>query len=133
MVHTIHVVLAGAWLRGVLFTAFVVSLALEAMKWVEAERAGVRAEIGRRSFAEAVALGVAGVVGEPRGKRGGEGACRERLRAVGVAWLSIALAPLGQRVDQISSGRGVEGGPVWDVAVRVSEVSLGRGAEDERG
>lgn len=50
MVHTIHVVLAGAWLRGVLFTAFVVSPALEALKWVEAERLGVRAEIGRRSL-----------------------------------------------------------------------------------
>ncbi len=50
MVHTIHVVLAGAWPGGVLFTAFVVSPALEVMKWVEAERVGVRAEIGRRSL-----------------------------------------------------------------------------------
>jgi hypothetical protein len=38
--HTVHVLLAGAWLRGVLFTTLVVSPALRAMKWGEAERAG---------------------------------------------------------------------------------------------
>jgi uncharacterized membrane protein len=43
-----HVLLAGAWLGGVVFTTFVVSPALKAMKWGEAERVGVRAEIGRR-------------------------------------------------------------------------------------
>jgi uncharacterized membrane protein len=40
--------LAGAWLGGVLFTAFVVSPALKAMKWDEAWRVGVRSAIGRR-------------------------------------------------------------------------------------
>jgi uncharacterized membrane protein len=43
-----HVLLVGAWLGGVVFTTFVVSPALKAMKWGEAERVGVRAEIGRR-------------------------------------------------------------------------------------
>jgi uncharacterized membrane protein len=46
--HTVHVLLAGAWLGGVLFTTLVVSPALKAMKWGEAERVGVRAAIGRR-------------------------------------------------------------------------------------
>jgi uncharacterized membrane protein len=46
--HTVHVLLAGAWLGGVVFTTFVVSPALKAMKWDEAERVGVRAVIGRR-------------------------------------------------------------------------------------
>jgi uncharacterized membrane protein len=48
VVHTIHILLAGAWLGGVLFTTSVVSPALKAMKWGEAERVGVRAVIGRR-------------------------------------------------------------------------------------
>lgn len=47
-VHTIHVILAGVWLGGVVFTTVVVSPALKAMKWAEAERVGVRAVIGRR-------------------------------------------------------------------------------------
>ena len=46
VIHTIHVLLAGAWLGGVLFTIFVVSPALKAMKWGEAQRVGVRAAIG---------------------------------------------------------------------------------------
>jgi hypothetical protein len=47
-VYTMHVLLAGAWFGGVLFTTLVVSPALKAMKWGEAERVGVRAVIGRR-------------------------------------------------------------------------------------
>lgn len=46
--HTLHVVLAGAWLGGVVFTTMVVSPALKAMKWGEAERVKVRSVIGRR-------------------------------------------------------------------------------------
>jgi len=46
--HTVHVVLAGAWFGGVVFTMLVVSPALGAMKWDEAERVGVRAVVGRR-------------------------------------------------------------------------------------
>ncbi len=48
IVHTVHVVLAGVWLGGVLFTAAVVSPALKAMKWGEAERVSVRSIIGRQ-------------------------------------------------------------------------------------
>lgn len=47
-IHTLHVLLAGAWLGGVIFTTVVVSPALKAMKWGEAERVGVRSVIGRQ-------------------------------------------------------------------------------------
>ena len=47
-IHTLHVVLAGVWLGGVLFTTLVVSPALKAMKWSEAERVGVRSVIGNQ-------------------------------------------------------------------------------------
>jgi uncharacterized membrane protein len=48
VVHTLHVVSAGMWLGGMVFTMAVVSPALKAMKWSEAERVGVRSVIGRR-------------------------------------------------------------------------------------
>ena len=48
LVHTLHVILAGAWLGGVVFTTAVVSPALKAMKWSEAKRVGVRSVIGKR-------------------------------------------------------------------------------------
>ena len=57
IVHTVHVLAVGAWLGGVLFTTLVVSPALKAMKWREAERVGVRALIGHR-YAEYVLLPV---------------------------------------------------------------------------
>ncbi len=47
-VHTLHVILAGMWLGGVVFTAAVVSPALKEMKWSEAERVWVRSTIGKR-------------------------------------------------------------------------------------
>ena len=47
-IHTLHVVLAGVWLGGVLFTTLVVSPALKAMKWSEAERVEVRSVIGKQ-------------------------------------------------------------------------------------
>ena len=47
-IHTLHVVLAGVWLGSVVFTMAVVTPALKAMKWSEAERVGVRSVIGRR-------------------------------------------------------------------------------------
>ena len=47
-VHAVHVMLAGVWLGGVVFTTAVVSPALKAMKWSEAERVGVRSAIGRQ-------------------------------------------------------------------------------------
>lgn len=48
ILHALHVVLAGTWLGGVIFTTAVVSPALKAMKWTEAERILVRSVIGRR-------------------------------------------------------------------------------------
>jgi uncharacterized membrane protein len=48
IVHTLHVILAGAWLGGVIFTTTVVSPALKSMGWDEAERARVRSVIGRQ-------------------------------------------------------------------------------------
>lgn len=47
VVHTLHVLLAGAWLGGVVFTTLVVSPALKAMKWSNAERVDVRSAIGK--------------------------------------------------------------------------------------
>ena len=46
-VHALHVILAGVWLGGVLFTSAVVSPALKLMKWPDAERVRVRSTIGR--------------------------------------------------------------------------------------
>lgn len=46
--HVTHVVLAGVWLGGVVFTTAVVSPALKALKWGEAERVSVRSQIGKQ-------------------------------------------------------------------------------------
>ena len=46
--HVAHVALAGVWLGGLVFTTAVVSPALKAMKWPEAERVDVRSAIGRQ-------------------------------------------------------------------------------------
>jgi uncharacterized membrane protein len=48
IIHSTHVVLAGVWLGGIVFTTFVVSPALKALKWPEAERVAVRSAIGRQ-------------------------------------------------------------------------------------
>jgi uncharacterized membrane protein len=48
IVHTLHVILAGAWLGGIIFTTTVVSPALKSVGWDEAERARVRSVIGRQ-------------------------------------------------------------------------------------
>lgn len=48
VVHTMHVILAGVWLGGVIFTTTVVSPALKAMKWSEPERVSVRSKIGKQ-------------------------------------------------------------------------------------
>lgn len=47
VVQVIHAVLAGVWLGGLVFTTFVVSPALKAMKWPESQRVTVRSAIGR--------------------------------------------------------------------------------------
>jgi uncharacterized membrane protein len=46
--HTLHIILTGAWLGGVIFTTTVVSPALKSMGWDEAEQARVRSVIGRQ-------------------------------------------------------------------------------------
>ena len=46
--HTVHAILAGAWLGGVVFTTTVVSPALKSTGWDEAERSRVRSVIGHR-------------------------------------------------------------------------------------
>jgi len=46
--HVAHVVLAGVWLGGLVFTTTVVSPAFGAMKWSEAERVAVRSALGKR-------------------------------------------------------------------------------------
>ncbi len=48
IVHALHVILAGAWLGGVVFTTTVVSPALKSMGWDEAEQSRVRSVIGRQ-------------------------------------------------------------------------------------
>ena len=47
-IHTLHVGFAVVWRGGVLFTTLVVSPALKAMRWSEAERVGVRSVIGNQ-------------------------------------------------------------------------------------
>jgi uncharacterized membrane protein len=47
IIHTLHVVFAGVWLGGVVFTTAVVSPALKAMKGSEVERVEMRSIIGR--------------------------------------------------------------------------------------
>ena len=46
--HITHVVLAGVWLGGLVFTVAVVSPAFGAMKWSEAERVAVRSAVGKQ-------------------------------------------------------------------------------------
>ena len=65
-IHTLHVVLAGVWLGGVLFTTLVVSPALKAMKWSEAERCTESAEearafVEKRRSLQRLSLGVSWV------------------------------------------------------------------------
>lgn len=47
VIHTLHVMLAGVWLGGVVFTTFVVSPAFKAIKWSELERVEARSVVGR--------------------------------------------------------------------------------------
>ena len=46
--HLLHVVAAGVWIGGILFTTAVVSPALKAVNWPEFERVMVRTLIGRQ-------------------------------------------------------------------------------------
>jgi uncharacterized membrane protein len=47
-IHTLHVILTGVWLGGMVFTTIVVSPALKAMKETEAERVAMRSVIGKQ-------------------------------------------------------------------------------------
>lgn len=58
LVHTLHVLFAGVWLGSLVFTSFVVSPALAAMRWSEPERVRTRAVIGER-FARVGAVNLA--------------------------------------------------------------------------
>ena len=48
ILHIIHVLAAGIWLGGLVFTTVVVSPAFKRMKWSPAERVAVRSEVGRQ-------------------------------------------------------------------------------------
>ncbi|MEO6906456.1 MAG: DUF4149 domain-containing protein [Abditibacteriaceae bacterium] len=48
VIHIIHVLSAGIWLGGLVFTTAVVSPAFKAMSWTPAERMAVRSAVGRK-------------------------------------------------------------------------------------
>ena len=48
VIHTLHVMLAGVWLGGVIFTTASVSPGLKAIKWSEIEREKVRSGIDKQ-------------------------------------------------------------------------------------
>ena len=48
IIHTIHLLAAGIWLGGLVFTASVVSPAFKRMNWAPTERIAVRSEVGRQ-------------------------------------------------------------------------------------
>ena len=75
--HTAHVLLAGVWLGGVLFTSLVVSPAFKAIAWPEAERVAVRSVVGRHYAPVAVAnLGLCMLFAVWDGISGGSGTSR---------------------------------------------------------
>lgn len=47
-IHIIHLLAAGIWLGGLVFTTVVVSPAFKAMSWSPAERMAVRSAVGRQ-------------------------------------------------------------------------------------
>lgn len=48
LIHIIHLLAAGIWLGGLVFTTVVVSPAFKAMSWTPAERTAVRSAVGRQ-------------------------------------------------------------------------------------
>jgi uncharacterized membrane protein len=48
IIHIIHVLAAGIWLGGLVFTTAVVSPAFKSMSWTPAERTAVRSAVGRQ-------------------------------------------------------------------------------------
>lgn len=48
LINAIHIISAGIWLGGLVFTTLVVSPAYKRMNWTPAERFAVRSEVGRQ-------------------------------------------------------------------------------------
>jgi uncharacterized membrane protein len=48
LIHTVHILAAGIWLGGLVFTTTVVSPAFKRMQWTPPERVAVRSEVGRQ-------------------------------------------------------------------------------------
>lgn len=48
VVHTVHLLAAGIWLGGLVFTTTVVSPAFKSMTWTPEERTAVRSAVGRQ-------------------------------------------------------------------------------------
>ena len=48
IIHIIHVLTAGIWLGGLVFTTVVISPAFKKMDWTPAERTAVRSAVGRQ-------------------------------------------------------------------------------------
>ena len=74
LAHTLHAVLARAWLGGVAFTTFVVSPAFQAMGWDGAERVLVRFRIGEQCEVGGADLALLAVFAPFDGIFGGFGA-----------------------------------------------------------
>ena len=47
-IHAVHVLAAGIWLGGLVFTSVVVSPAFKRIQWTPAERIAVRSAVGRQ-------------------------------------------------------------------------------------
>jgi uncharacterized membrane protein len=48
VIHAIHILAAGIWMGGLVFTTVVVSPAFKRMNWTPPERVAVRSEVGRQ-------------------------------------------------------------------------------------
>lgn len=138
-VRVLHVVLAGVWLGGLVFTTFVVSPALKAMKWGEAERVAVRSAIGRYYSRLATAnLSLLLVFAALDGALGGFGAALYAELALILVVFALSAAHgayFGQRLRRLAEAereaRGEEAGALarerrglQRLSVRVSALNL---------
>ena len=137
-VHTAHVLLAGVWLGGVLFTSLVVSPAFKAIAWPEAERVAVRSVVGRHYAPVAVAnLGLWVLFAVWDGMAGGLGAVRYAEWALLPVLLALVAAHgvyLGPRLRRLAEAeRSVpeQAGPAAEqrrslkrLSLRVSNLNL---------
>jgi uncharacterized membrane protein len=48
LLHALHLLVAGIWVGGLVFTIAVVSPAFKRMNWTQSERSTVRSEVGRQ-------------------------------------------------------------------------------------